>query len=67
MWVWAASEPPDIFSNVSVPRRTSSKPNKPTQKTLDKLFVKGSAQLVAEAKRIGEDFITLSDAHTSLD
>ncbi|XP_047431058.1 protein MCM10 homolog isoform X2 [Mugil cephalus] len=31
---------------------TSSKPNKPTQKTLDKLFVKGSAQLVEQAKRI---------------
>ncbi|XP_076578381.1 protein MCM10 homolog [Chaetodon auriga] len=31
---------------------TASKPNKPTQKTLDKLFVKGSAQLVDQAKRL---------------
>ncbi|XP_041819824.1 protein MCM10 homolog [Chelmon rostratus] len=31
---------------------TASKPNKPTQKTLDKLFVKGSAQLVHQAKRL---------------
>ncbi|XP_059182192.1 protein MCM10 homolog isoform X2 [Centropristis striata] len=30
----------------------SSKPNKPTQKTLDKLFVKGSAQLVNQAKNL---------------
>ncbi|TKS91116.1 Protein MCM10 -like protein [Collichthys lucidus] len=30
----------------------ASKPNKPTQKTLDKLFVKGSAQLVDQAKRL---------------
>ncbi|KAM7377984.1 hypothetical protein PAMA_013070 [Pampus argenteus] len=32
---------------------TAAKPNKPTQKTLDKLFVKGSAQLINQAKRIG--------------
>ncbi|XP_045928561.1 protein MCM10 homolog [Micropterus dolomieu] len=31
---------------------TASKSNKPTQKTLDKLFVKGSAQLVDQAKRL---------------
>ncbi|XP_044042345.1 protein MCM10 homolog isoform X2 [Siniperca chuatsi] len=31
---------------------TASKPNKSTQKTLDKLFVKGSAQLVDQAKRL---------------
>lgn len=31
---------------------TASKPNKPAQKTLDKLFVKGSAQLVNQAKRL---------------
>ncbi|KAM9334611.1 protein MCM10 homolog [Symphorus nematophorus] len=31
---------------------TASKPNKPTQKTLDKLFVKGSAKLVDQAKRL---------------
>ncbi|XP_070785265.1 protein MCM10 homolog [Enoplosus armatus] len=31
---------------------TASKPNKPTQKTLDKLFVKGSAQHVDRAKRL---------------
>ncbi|XP_040886150.1 protein MCM10 homolog isoform X3 [Toxotes jaculatrix] len=31
---------------------TASKPNKPTQKTLDKLFVKGSTQLVDQAKRL---------------
>ncbi|XP_068572799.1 protein MCM10 homolog [Cebidichthys violaceus] len=31
---------------------TASKPNKPVQKTLDKLFVKGSAQLVNQAKRL---------------
>ncbi|KAJ0056932.1 hypothetical protein NL108_000740, partial [Boleophthalmus pectinirostris] len=30
----------------------ASKPNKPGQKTLDKLFVKGSAQHVAQAKRL---------------
>ncbi|XP_074554780.1 protein MCM10 homolog [Halichoeres trimaculatus] len=31
---------------------TASKPNKPAQKTLDKLFVKGSAQHVNQAKRL---------------
>ncbi|XP_068442871.1 protein MCM10 homolog isoform X2 [Clinocottus analis] len=31
---------------------SSSKPNKPGQTTLDKLFVKGSAQLVNQAKRL---------------
>ncbi|CAJ1054489.1 protein MCM10 homolog isoform X2 [Xyrichtys novacula] len=31
---------------------SASKPNKPGQKTLDKLFVKGSAQLVSQAKRL---------------
>ncbi|GAA6219313.1 protein MCM10 homolog isoform X1 [Lates japonicus] len=31
---------------------TASKPNKPVQKTLDKLFVKGSAQLMDQAKRL---------------
>uniref|UniRef100_UPI0037E747DD protein MCM10 homolog n=1 Tax=Semicossyphus pulcher TaxID=241346 RepID=UPI0037E747DD len=31
---------------------TASKPNKPAQKTLDKMFVKGSAQLVNQAKRL---------------
>ncbi|XP_026218440.1 protein MCM10 homolog isoform X2 [Anabas testudineus] len=31
---------------------TASKPNKPVQKTLDKLFVRGSAQLVDQAKRL---------------
>ncbi|XP_035466478.1 protein MCM10 homolog [Scophthalmus maximus] len=31
---------------------TATKPNKPTQKTLDKLFVKGSAQLADQAKRL---------------
>lgn len=30
----------------------ASRPNKPAQKTLDKLFVKGSAQLVEQAKRL---------------
>uniref|UniRef100_A0A8D3CTJ7 Protein MCM10 homolog n=1 Tax=Scophthalmus maximus TaxID=52904 RepID=A0A8D3CTJ7_SCOMX len=33
---------------------TATKPNKPTQKTLDKLFVKGSAQLADQAKRLGK-------------
>ncbi|XP_029351311.1 protein MCM10 homolog [Echeneis naucrates] len=31
---------------------TATKPNKPTQKTLDNLFVKGSAQLANQAKRL---------------
>ncbi|KAI3366921.1 hypothetical protein L3Q82_009564 [Scortum barcoo] len=31
---------------------TASKPSKPAQNTLDKLFVKGSAQLVNQAKRL---------------
>nr|XP_046235722.1 protein MCM10 homolog [Scatophagus argus]XP_046235723.1 protein MCM10 homolog [Scatophagus argus] len=31
---------------------SASRPNKPTQKTLDKLFVKGSAQLVQQAKTL---------------
>ncbi|XP_067345729.1 protein MCM10 homolog isoform X2 [Channa argus] len=31
---------------------TASKPNKPVQKTLDKLFVRGSGQLVNQAKRL---------------
>ncbi|KAM8739903.1 protein MCM10 homolog isoform 1-T1 [Acanthopagrus schlegelii] len=31
---------------------TASKPNKPAQKTLDKLFVKGSSQLIDQAKRL---------------
>ncbi|KAM9845836.1 protein MCM10 homolog [Aulostomus maculatus] len=31
---------------------TASKPNKPAQRTLDKLFVKGSAQHVSQAKRL---------------
>ncbi|XP_026182070.1 protein MCM10 homolog isoform X2 [Mastacembelus armatus] len=31
---------------------TASKPNKPVQKTLDNLFVKGSAQLVNQAKKL---------------
>ncbi|KAG7215877.1 hypothetical protein INR49_021858 [Caranx melampygus] len=35
---------------------TATKPNKSTQKTLDKLFVKGSAQLVDQAKRLGEEY-----------
>uniref|UniRef100_H3CN65 Protein MCM10 homolog n=1 Tax=Tetraodon nigroviridis TaxID=99883 RepID=H3CN65_TETNG len=30
----------------------ASRPNKPVQKSLDKLFVKGSAQLIAQAKRL---------------
>lgn len=33
----------------------ASRPNKPVQKSLDKLFVKGSAQLIAQAKRLGEE------------
>lgn len=44
-----------IFSNKPVCCRTASKPNKPTQKTLDKMFVRGSAQLVSQAKRLGKD------------
>ncbi|XP_051248743.1 protein MCM10 homolog isoform X1 [Dicentrarchus labrax] len=32
---------------------TASKPNKPAQKTLDSLFVKGSAQLISQAKKLG--------------
>ncbi|KAM4712199.1 protein MCM10 homolog [Anableps anableps] len=32
---------------------TASKPTKPVQKTLDKLFVRGSAQLISQAKRLG--------------
>ncbi|XP_032445438.1 protein MCM10 homolog isoform X1 [Xiphophorus hellerii] len=32
---------------------TASKPTKPVQKTLDKLFVRGSAQLISQAKKIG--------------
>ncbi|KAM4523219.1 protein MCM10 homolog isoform 2-T2 [Fundulus diaphanus] len=32
---------------------TAAKPNKPVQKTLDKLFVRGSAQLVSQARRLG--------------
>lgn len=35
--------------------RTASRPNKPVQKTLDTLFVKGSAQLLAQAKSLGEE------------
>ncbi|XP_069013055.1 protein MCM10 homolog isoform X1 [Embiotoca jacksoni] len=31
---------------------TASKPNKPVQQTLDKLFVRGSAQIVDQAKRL---------------
>ncbi|XP_056131836.1 protein MCM10 homolog [Lampris incognitus] len=31
---------------------TASKPNKPVQRTLDKLFVKGAAQLVDQAKKL---------------
>lgn len=31
---------------------TASKPNKPVQRTLDKVFVKGSAQLISQAKRL---------------
>ncbi|KAM6961558.1 protein MCM10 homolog [Tautogolabrus adspersus] len=31
---------------------TASKPNKPAQKTLDKMFVKGSAQHINQAKRL---------------
>ncbi|XP_054862662.1 protein MCM10 homolog isoform X2 [Amphiprion ocellaris] len=31
---------------------TASKPNKPAQRTLDKMFVKGSAQLVEQAKSL---------------
>ncbi|XP_034019732.1 protein MCM10 homolog [Thalassophryne amazonica] len=31
---------------------SASRPNKPTQRTLDKLFVKGSSQLVAQAKKL---------------
>ncbi|CAK6959875.1 protein MCM10 homolog [Scomber scombrus] len=31
---------------------TAAKPNKPTQKTLDKLFVKGSAKHVSQAKKL---------------
>lgn len=41
-----------------------SKPNKPGQKTLDQLFVKGSAQHVAQAKRIGKIFYTHSHSKT---
>lgn len=55
VWAWAECELPDIFSNRSVCCRTASKPNKPVQKTLDKLFVKGSAQLVDQAKKLGKD------------
>ncbi|XP_054911640.1 protein MCM10 homolog [Poeciliopsis prolifica] len=32
---------------------SASKPTKPVQKTLDKLFVRGSAQLISQAKTIG--------------
>ncbi|XP_043964613.1 protein MCM10 homolog [Gambusia affinis] len=32
---------------------TASKPTKPVQKTLDTLFVRGSAQLISQAKKIG--------------
>lgn len=31
----------------------NNKPNKPVQKTLDKLFVRGSAQLLSQARRLG--------------
>lgn len=50
---WPKCKQPDIPSNRTLCCRTASKPNKPTQKTLDKLFVKGSAQLVDQAKRLG--------------
>lgn len=55
-----ASKLLDIFSNKPVCSRTASKPNKPTQRTLDTLFVRGSAQLVGQAKRLGEDFSLIS-------
>ena len=42
-----------IFSNSSAFCRAASRANKPVQKTLDKLFVKGSAQLIAQARRLG--------------
>ncbi|XP_070710116.1 protein MCM10 homolog [Pempheris klunzingeri] len=41
-----------VSSPACVTSLAASKPNKPTQKTLDKLFVKGSAQLVQQAKRL---------------
>lgn len=45
----------DGFSNeLCVCCRTASKPNKPVQKTLDKLFVRGSAQLLSQARRLGK-------------
>lgn len=44
---------PCVFRHNSVVFRNASRPNKPVQKTLDKLFVKGSAQLLAQAGRLG--------------
>ncbi|XP_071358181.1 protein MCM10 homolog isoform X2 [Trachinotus anak] len=41
-----------VSSAACVASLTATKPNKPTQKTLDKLFVKGSTKLVDQAKRL---------------
>lgn len=46
---------PCFFSNSSAFCRNASRPNRPAQTTLDKLFVKGSAQLIAQAKRLGRE------------
>lgn len=42
--------------------RSASKSNKPGQRTLDNLFIKGSAKLVEQAKRLGE--LQLTHTHT---
>ncbi|XP_042367369.1 protein MCM10 homolog isoform X2 [Plectropomus leopardus] len=41
-----------VSSSACAASLTASKPNKPVQKTLDKLFVKGSAQHINQAKRL---------------
>lgn len=62
VWDLARMRAARLFSsNMSVCCRTASKPNKPTQKTLDTLFVKGSTKLIDQAKRLGEE--QLSYAH----
>lgn len=58
--MWVAS-----FRNGFIRFRTASKPNKPAQKTLDHLFVKGSTQLVSQAKKLGEDSVKHHVCHVS--
>ncbi|KAF7658348.1 hypothetical protein LDENG_00014030 [Lucifuga dentata] len=49
-----------VMSAACASSLTTSKPNKPAQLTLDKLFVKGSAQLIDQAKRLAMQSDTVS-------